>query len=106
MSAIDIIVTVLAAAAGVAGLVFGLREAFRVRADEVEAWLDSSGPYHYALFDGPDLAEDFGHDAQRALAFMAAQADAMRKDGGDFALIVSDAQGMAVLALVDARADG
>lgn len=63
----------------------------------------SDAACHFSLFRGPDLAVEF-RDAQHALDYMAEHADALL--GCGVALMVTDAEGMARVALVDARSAG
>lgn len=64
---------------------------------------ESTGVRTYALWQGADLAIEFG-DAGDALNYMASHADELL--GGDYALLVFDDIGRSMVALVDARDDG
>lgn len=56
----------------------------------------------YALFQGPDLAVDFGNDARAALEYMGRNADELAD--GEAALFVFDGIGNVLVALVSAEA--
>lgn len=56
---------------------------------------------YYSIFQGADMAIDFGHDAKAAVDYLADHADQLL--GRDYALMVWAADGSPQVALIDAR---